>query len=296
MRYFTRSSCRCRCSYRCWNWSFSDNGLYGLFFDGQNWGAPVAIRTDYVHACKNCYISSYDAVLFGNQLLVYVSYVDECGAPVSMVTDYYQLNPVCILDSYEVSYVNQSVDITVTNNGAVPTAEIYAVVNGNKIPLTASLASGTSETFFVDLSQYYEDISISLYESSVNTQIGDAITVDLTYADLKPFVKQLLLGTQNKLLFAIKNAGNLKGIGNLYIAVGNYTAEDIKGAASVFPIGEVSVGQTVYLEVPLDDKIVVDENTVISIYVETLCDVEKGDAAENNLLHITAKAFSGDCG
>ena len=271
----------------------SGSELYGMFFDGENWGSPVAIRTSSIYAHKDQYISSYSAVLSNNQLLINVSYVDKCGAPVSTVTDYYQLSSGCSLDYYETSYVNRSVDITITNNGAVPTG-IYAVVNGNKILLTTRLASGSTGKYFVDISQYQGDISISLYESLTGALIGDPITVSLTCSDLSPFVKQLLLGSQNKLLFAIKNTGSLKDAGNLYIAVGNYTAENIKETASVFSIGEISPGQTIYLEIPLDSNIVIDDNAVISIYVESINGLEKGDATSNNLMYITAKAFAAE--
>ncbi|MBQ8400021.1 MAG: hypothetical protein IJX08_08690, partial [Clostridia bacterium] len=273
--------------------NISGSELYGLFFDGENWGSPVAIHTSSVYACKNRYISSYSAVLSNNQLLLNVSYVDEYGMPVSTVTDYYELTSNCSLDHYETSYVNQSLDITITNNGAKPTG-IYAIVDGTQIPLTATLASGTTGNYSVDLSQYQGTVLISLYDSTTDTMIGAPITVSLNYSDLSPYVKQLLLGSRNKLLFAIKNTGNLKDSGNLYVAVGNYTAENIKAAASVFSLGEISPGQTIYLEIPLENGIVIDENTIISIYTESLNGVEKGDAADNNLIHITAKEFSSE--
>ena len=269
----------------------SGGELYGIFHDGASWGKPVAISTDSICRSKDRYIASYSAVLSDGQLLIEAEYVDGTGAAGFTVTDCCPLEAACTLEAYEMSYVEQTLYVTVKNSGAAPTG-LYAMVNGTPRTLTTMLASGAAACYSIDLSGCRGDAVVSVHDSISSAMIAEPITVSTTFSNLTPCVKQLLLGEQNKLLVSVKNTGNIPDSGNLYVAVGGKTVEEIREAADVFSVGTVSPSQRIYLEIPLEKGIAVDENTIITMYVESLGGVELGDAADDNILHMTAQAFS----
>ena len=259
--------------------------LYGVFFNGTSWSSPVAIRTDAVFAQKDRYIVSYSAVAVGNDLLIGVEYVDPNGKPLGIVTEYYRPTASCSLSDYKVSYAESAIYATIANTGAYPTG-VYAEINkAQRVALTESLPGGESKEFAIDLENYHGDVSISFYDATTGAQIGETIEFSTDSSDLTLSAKQLLLGEKNTLLVTVKNNGTLTDSAKLILTIGEKTKEfDVDG--------EILPGSIKHVEIPLEGTLAVTENAIVSICVQSLTDNEKGDTAENNIINITAKAFS----
>ena len=267
--------------------------VYGIFRDGETWGSPIEIETDLIACVESCYISSFDAAWADEtreSIVISAEYVNGSGALLACFTDEYELSSCVSFGEHTVNYTDSTLTLTLTNNGARP-SEVYALIDGVRIDVCESIMSGESVECTLDISDCGNVPVIELYEVGSDEALYSITDIDLNHSDLRPYVKQLLLGTQNKLLVAVRNYGNVAASGKLYVSIGNYTAETVKTAATAVTVDSVSPSNIAYFEIPLTDALAVDENTVATIYVEADGDMEKGECVENDLIYDTLKAY-----
>ncbi len=281
--------------------------IYAIFCENGVWGAPVEITTSKIYPVAGRYITSFDAVWMEGEIMLSVEYVSNqlgnqevVNAVTSSETDIYALSSDPAVQEAVVDYENQILILNVINDGALST-EIYAVINESGRTLVCSdLISGNSKLCEIDISGYGTSVRIQLFDARNDREIYSS-EIDLNYSDLQPFVKQLLLGTtQNTLLVAVRNNGIAVGNGVLHIAVGNYSAdalgenyiEILKNDSITREVENLGSGKIVYFEIPLSEQMEVDENTIVTVYVEPVGSLEKGNSEENNLLYTTLQSFT----
>ena len=271
----------------------SGAALYGIFRNGDEWGNPIEIETDMICAEDGVCISSFDAVMDPNNrdaLILNVEYVNGDGGRAYMITDLFTLASDVSVDSSSINYTDRTLTVTVTNRGAIATEVVASISGGNKNSLGV-LASGETATYQISLLAYGLTPSVALYDGNTNAIIEEFSSINLDHSDLEPLVKQVLLGKNNVLLVAVRNNGNLSDYGSLYVKIGNHTIETVKEGAVIQRVNTVTAGSISYYEIVLKDTLAVDENTIITVYIETDGGTEKGSCSENNILYITLKEY-----
>ena len=266
--------------------------LYGIFPTAEGWGSPVEISGGLIKTESGKYISEFDAYRDqdGNVILT-AEYVDNSGASLGRFTDVYEINSRIAVDSYEVDYKNKKISIILTNTGAL-TGKVFYSVNGEGRTELTAVNSGETVYREIDLTGYGLLPDVFLYDGEGSEAFACIDDIDLNHVDLRPAVKQLLLGGKNVLLVAVRNDGNLPSGGTLYVRVGNYTVEEMYEAEVTRAVRRLESGDIVYYEIPLSGEVKVDENTVVTVYVSTdYSELEKGKTPENNILYTTLKAF-----
>lgn len=269
--------------------------IYGIFKNEDGFGAPIEITAGQVVTENGVYISEFDAILNtdGNITLV-VEYIDRTGASLGRVTDSYEIGSKIVVSDIEIDYKNYKLYLTVDNLGSAQGEVYYSIDGGNKIAIT-NLASGENKFIEIDLSESNLTPVISIFDDFSGTEIYRIDNIDLRHTDLRPVAKQLLLGSSNVLLVAIRNDGNIAGSGTLYVKVGNCVEEEMYFAEMVEAVRMLNSGDIVYIEIPLSGDITITENTIVTIFVAASDpSLEKGSASENNILYMTLNAFSKD--
>ena len=302
------------------------SALYAIFFENSAWGAPVEIGA-YM-PMKDKYISFYDAVLTADRksVLLTLSATDESGEAIGSETVTYTFAPLISIIEHSISYTRSSVSITVKNTGACATA-VYAAVNSDSyVLLNKSLASGESGTYEIVLADGSDCYDVTVAMDEKGTGAVTLADIDVSHSDLVPIAKQLLIADSNTLLLALRNNGTLENSGKIVVRVGNYaesefwsdelvaalesmtlssdatlgsyTTKDENGNVTEHFFWVVSdgaqKGQIKYHELDLSACGDLGKDAVISIGV--LPDneqIEKGDAADNNLFYLTYRGYTG---
>ena len=266
--------------------------LYGLFPTAEGWGSPIEISGEMIKTESGKYISEFDAYTDqdGNVILT-AEYVNNSGASIGRFTEVYEINSRISVDSYEVDYKNKKISVILTNTGAL-SGNVFYSVYGEGLAELIGVNSGETVYCEIDLAGYGLLPDVFLYDGEGAEAFACIDDIDLNHVDLRPAVKQLLLGGKNVLLVAVRNDGNRPSGGTLYVRVGNYTVEEMYEAEVTRTVRRLESGDIVYFEIPLSGNVKVDENTVVTVYVSTeYSELEKGKTPENNILYTTLKAF-----
>ncbi len=272
--------------------SYAGDILYGIFQNNGTWGKPIELCNSVITPIENLYISAFDVVWkpgCDNALMITLEYVQD-GEYVGAITAEYELSSLVSMEGdYTVQYDEQTITVELVNTGALP-AEVSVKIDGVTKVLCTDLASGERRSVTIGLSGASGKPKIELINTSTGTSIAVVDDLDLNYFDLKPIVKQLLLGENNTLLVAIANNGNtVSTSGTLYIKVGVHDAMSVIDNAYQKTVSAVTSGGLVYYEIPLADLQAIEENTVITLYIVSDGDMEKESCMDNNLLHMTVK-------
>ena len=288
--------------------SFDGASVYAMFCDNGIWGSPVEIITDEIYPVADQYITSFDALWIDGDtpsIMFSVEYAnnDQGGNGIlssntNVETDIYYLDSNIVIGGTEISYLDQTMSINIANNGSLSTG-VYALITVNdksgekyRVDLCENLISGEDVLCSIDLSEYGMTPSIEIIDESSNEVVYTFDNINLEHSDLRVHIKQLLLGDTNKMLVAVRNYGNVSASGKLYAAIGNFTEEEIINTGALIEFGEIRNGQIKYFEIGLEDGLEVDENTVITLYVQPDGEYEKGECAENNIIYETVKSYT----
>ncbi len=282
--------------------SADNDVLYAIFYDNGTWGSPVAI-SDAIDNSDAEYISTFDVMLkpgAQDTLLMHIEYLDSDGVYVTSATHEYTMTAdVCVVSDAEIDYESHSVTLTLHNKGAL-TASVHAlihysmtaadgtaVVKTKEITVCDVLLSGETASVTLNLAVYGGPVSVELRECRYDGLIAEAQTFDFSHSDLRPIVKQLMLGGKEVLVIAVENAGDLANSGTLYVQKGNYTADTVAENAYSIDIGTIPAGTVKYFEVPLIDALAVGGCMVYTVYVAEELAIEKGSCVENNIVYAT---------
>ena len=277
--------------------SCDGTAIYGVFKSSEGFGDPVEITTKLIRTVNGVYISEFDAVLDENgNIMLSVEYIDGNGASLDRITDFYAIDSnICVKES-EIDYKNCKITLTFENLGAIAGKVYYSINGGDRIELTEVLSG---ETIYAEIELDRNDLTpqITFFDGIVGEEIYRMDDIDLHHTDLRPVAKQLLLGSSNVLLVAVRNDGNVAGGGMLYIKVGDHTAEEMFAAEIVKPVRILNPGDILYFEIPLSGDITITDNTIVTLYVASADDsLEKGTTSENNILYTTLKAYQKNVG
>ena len=263
--------------------------LYAVFLEDGVWGEPVAI---YSPNEEDVYITSYDAELCENALILTLQLNDKNGNSISR--DYsrsYDLTNISLDYTFEINYESQTVTYSVTNFGATK----IEVTLGS---VTKEILSGRTEEFTVAMvNKSTEQINTIYAECKPYATISTIYhTVNTQYADLKPLAKQIVIGENNSMLIAIRNYGNhVSGASKLYVLPGTATGGEsneldginqsvLSGAIAVIDISPIDAGRIAYYEISLDESSLPAGTGIISLYVcENKSGYEPDSCKTNNL-------------
>ncbi len=267
------------------SWKDGENTLScsvikGIFREGDTWGDPVVV---YDPEMADCYIASFDAEMINNQMRLALQLCDGNGNTLPSESIDIDVNETRFNCTYEIDYINRKVICQVTNLGTK--TETFSVNN-----LRENIASGKCETFEIP---FGTNTSVTLTITAEGKQISEQITLNTAYVDLKPMVKQMVVGEQNSLLIAIRNNGNNdlstpdnKETVRFYVFSGavsdnnfpaNNESEIEKWLAQNHAI-PVVIKQTIrangiiYYELILDDSMLQDGSGILSLYAVAAID------------------------
>jgi len=261
----------------------SATAIKGIFREGDAWGAPVTV---YEPEMAGCYISSFDAAYVGSKLMITMQICNSDGVTLSCETLLKDLYEVDFDYTYHIDYKNQKVICTVTNKGAKTAT--FAV---GESAISKQIRSGMSEEFELSPKAFVCELSVTAQSAdgkySLTLPEGDPESISTAYVDMRPHVKQMVVGEKNTLMIAIRNRGNLAASDSLKFYVLNGSMGNSQDAqvgvdddalqallSKKVYVGSVKAGQTVeaggvlYYELTLDDSVLANGNGVISIYVE----------------------------
>ncbi|MBQ3082180.1 MAG: leucine-rich repeat protein, partial [Clostridia bacterium] len=297
------------------NGDMSGSAIYGVFYEEGVWGDPVELS---VYTPSNDrYITKFEAVKYDKGIRITAVTTNGAGGDSNVVNYSYTISPKLEIVSGDIDYANAAMNLTVKNNGSQST-EVYVAVNNNAyVCVSKKLLSGKTETYTVTLGdENRQDLVVKVSTDLTGT---DAIVIDninLSYSDIQPFAKQLLLGGKNAILVAVKNTGNLADKGITVISANGTTLDeasakiildkiDVTTLQNGVPIwvtvndennvsesfcvvaDELQPGGIVYHEIILDGNAVVESNQMISIVSVTDSGNEKGAASSNNTTYLT---------
>jgi len=301
--------------------SVDGSAIYAMFYNDGQWGQPVELGV--FPAEPNVYISHFDVMYKTDaSVMIVADFVDQNGLLLQQLTEEnFLLETDLKVTEYQVDYVNRILAVTVANNGA-KTAQLQTSVDGQeKVTYDLKIPSGSSQTISVTLPKESLQPVVKVYDSLKADAVCTISDIQLNYSDISPYAKQLLLGAQNKLLLAVKNTGVQNNAGYLIVRPGNYDAETIQAAEllaaaeqtyggeipqagpiavnddeqGLFWIVRVAVepGAISHYEIPLDEAGYIQNNGLFSIYAYVDDSLEKGNAAENNIVYVSYQQLTG---
>ena len=267
------------------SWKDGENTLScsvikGIFREGDTWGDPVVV---YDPEMADCYIASFDAEMINNQMRLALQLCDGNGNTLPSESIDIDVNETRFNCTYEIDYINRKVICQVTNLGTK--TETFSVNN-----LRENIVSGKCETFEIP---FGTNTSVTLTITAEGKQISEQITLNTAYVDLKPMVKQMVVGEQNSLLIAIRNNGNNdlstpdnKETVRFYVFSGavsdnnfpaNNESEIEKWLAQNHAIPvvikqKIQANGIIYYELILDDSMLQDGSGILSLYAVAAID------------------------
>ena len=267
--------------------------LFAIFCENGQWGAPIEIVAEDIFPREDVRIASYDAVYkpgTSDTLLLTVEYSNLDGSMAQIVScDYVMESDLEVVDRH-IDYKNQLLSVEFVNRGA-RAAEVFITIAQEQQISLGTVASGKQVTFTIDLKGHGMTPTVAFYDGNTNSVVYTILDIDLNYSDLRPVAKQLLLGSKNVLLVAVRNDGNYPNSGTLYVELGNHSIDEMKSLNGGIATGLINPGSIAYYEVVLDGQLQVDENTIVTICVDEDAPVEKGSASENNILYATINSY-----
>ncbi len=312
------------------NWQEEEGGatvtgaaLYGAFLENGEWGQVVELSSEAIAPVAGAYISHFNATwapqttggLSSHTMLLAVEYTGEDGGNLANITVKYSKASILTLEEYDIQYSLGSLDLSIVNEGSLATSIVAEITYVNKegetetvsLTLHDNIASGEHLQLSLDLKAYGLTPVVVLKDGTTKEEFHTFNDLDFNHSDVRPLVKQLLLGSNNTLLVAVGNYGNLTNDATLYIKVGEHTEESFEKSIEKsitenekdfysVEIPEVTPGailvpiEVLLSEIPGGNSIT--ENTVVTLYVKADdATLEKGDAGDNNLLHTTVKQY-----
>ena len=301
---------------------YDGSAFYGIFYEDGLWGKPVELSA--YPPTNGVYISHFDCIssVANDEIKVIISFdlADGDGNTIGTDTIIYPIESSISVKDCMIDYENKTVTIEIINNGAKKT-EAFVSVDGEMPEKVADhIISGETVKCVYSLEEY-ETLNhhISVSDSKGITVYEDDI--DLSYSDLVPYVKHIVLGNKNNLSVAVTNNGDLLNSGTVIVRCGNYQDENLSIANldtiisrlnikdnSVIPIDitnsgktetiwisrvSVASGKIEYLEIPIDDRKITDGN-IISVSIKPdMVSMEKGSAANNNFAYWSYKGNTG---
>ena len=292
--------------------------IMGMFKGDNGWGDPVCVYDAYVASVElgaindrkllDIYISSFDAVLDGENIVLTMQLCNNEGTSLKNIKTYeeypdgltvtvpttYDLNKINVDYHYDVNYSEQKVCFYVENHGA---KDIAATIGG----VTASITSGKTEVIEVAMPNRVTITEFNVeFSNGFNSHTETTDTINTEFVDLVPLGKQIVIGSSNTLLVAIRNYGNIsaevydvstvdpetentiteKSYGRLYIIPGVVAnGVDEHGACDIETIksravyvqeltSPIGANRIVYYEIMLDEEILDGCDGIISLYVE----------------------------
>ena len=301
---------------------YDGSAFYGIFYEDGLWGKPVELSAYLL--TNGVYISHFDCIssVSNDEIKVIISFdlADGDGNTIGTDTVIYPIESSISVKDCIIDYENKTVTIEIINNGAKKISAFISVDGEMPEKIADHIISGETVKCVYSLEEY-ETLNhhISISDSKGITVYEDDI--DLSYSDLVPYVKHIVLGNKNNLSVAVTNNGDLLNSGTVIIRCGNYQDENLSIANldtiisrlnikdnSVIPIDitnsgktetiwisrvSVASGKIEYLEIPIDDRKITDGN-IISVSIKPdMVSMEKGSAADNNFAYWSYKGNTG---
>lgn len=320
-------------SAKAWKDGASDcdgSALCGLFYEDGKWGLPVDLACYETN--DGVYIDNFDCTVRGSGEDILISYdlSDRDGNKLGSRTVIQPIAAKLVVTGTEIDYANRTVTFDVRNIGMRKTDVLVRVGNEAPDALVSGLGSGKDAKCVISMANYADD-QHSMTLTDGNGAEVYRTDIDLSYSDLVPYVKHILLGSSNKLLVAIANEGNLANDGTVVIRCGNRQGENLEidnldaviaeknpayGEVTSHEVSEgnvketiwlsrvsVSPGEIKYLEIPMGATTGTD-SSMISVSVKPDLGIvngttgergviEKGDAAKNNRAYWSYKSGTG---
>ena len=201
--------------------------LCGLFCEDGKWGLPVDLACYETN--DGVYIDNFDCTVRGSGEDILISYdlSDRDGNKLGSRTVIQPIAAKLVVTGTEIDYANRTVTFDVRNIGMRKTDVLVRVGNEAPDALVSSLGSGKDAKCVISMANYADD-QHSMTLTDGNGAEVYRTDIDLSYSDLVPYVKHILLGSSNKLLVAIANDGNLANDGTVVIRCGNRQGENLE--------------------------------------------------------------------
>ena len=301
---------------------YDGSAFYGIFYEDGLWGKPVELSA--YPPTNGVYISHFDCIssVSNDEIKVIISFdlADGDGNTIGTDTVIYPIESSISVKDCIIDYENKTVTIEIINNGAKKISAFISVDGEMPEKIADHIISGETVKC-VYLLEEYETLNHHISVSDSKGIIVYEDDIDLSYSDLIPYVKHIVLGNKNNLSVAVTNNGDLLNSGTVIIRCGNYQDENLSIANldtiisrlnikdnSVIPIDitnsgktetiwisrvSVASGKIEYLEIPIDDRKITDGN-IISVSIKPdIVSMEKGNAADNNFAYWSYKVNTG---
>ena len=301
---------------------YDGSAFYGIFYEDGLWGKPVELSA--YPPTNGVYISHFDCIssVTNDEIKVIISFdlADGDGNTIGTDTVIYPIESSISVKDCIIDYENKTVTIEIINNGAKKISAFISVDGEMPEKIADHIISGETVKCVYSLEEY-ETLNHHISVSDSKGIIVYEDDIDLSYSDLIPYVKHIVLGNKNNLSVAVTNNGDLLNSGTVIIRCGNYQDENLSIANldtiisrlnikdnSVIPIDitnsgktetiwisrvSVASGKIEYLEIPIDDRKITDGN-IISVSIKPdIVSMEKGNAADNNFAYWSYKGNTG---